>query len=123
MCTGGEPLLQLDEELILQFHRVGFQVAVETNGTIHPPIGIDWLTVSPKAHSELKIRSGMELKLVYPQADLSPFAFEQLDFKYFYLQPRDGLDRDTNTKAALDYCLAYPQWRLSVQTHKVIGIP
>ena len=123
VCTGGEPLLQLDPALILELHNVGFAIAVETNGTIEPPPGIDWLTVSPKANSELKARRGQELKLVYPQATLNPSDFEPLEFQYHFLQPLDGLCKDFNTKAALDYCLAHPQWRLSLQTHKLIGIP
>jgi 7-carboxy-7-deazaguanine synthase len=123
VCTGGEPLLQLDSELISQLHDVGFQIAVETNGTIEPPCGIDWLTVSPKANSQLMVRRGQELKLVYPQSTLSPTNFESLEFKYHFLQPLDGPHKDSNTKAALDYCLAHPKWRLSLQTHKLIGIP
>jgi len=122
VCTGGEPLLQLDEALISKLHQVGFEVAVETNGTIEPPEGIDWTTVSPKAGSKLQLARGNELKLVFPQDDAEPGLFEALDFGRFYLQPMDGEDVAENTKLALEYCLAHPQWRLSLQTHKFLGI-
>jgi len=123
VCTGGEPLLQLDASLIGALHALGFEIAVETNGTIAAPAGIDWLCVSPKAGTELKQRSGDELKLVYPQAGADPAAFEGLAFRHFFLQPMDGPHREPNTQAALRYCLDHPQWRLSLQTHKFIGIP
>ena len=120
--TGGEPLLQLDEALIDGLHDQGFEVAVETNGTQLPPEGIDWLCVSPKAGADLKLRSGDELKLVYPQSELAPEAVADLAFDHFFLQPMDGPDREENTRRAVDYCLEHPRWRLSLQTHKYIGI-
>ena len=122
VCTGGEPLLQLDEPLIEALHSEGLEVAVETNGTIAAPAGLDWICVSPKAGTSLVQCSGQELKLVFEQADASPAAFEDLDFEHFFLQPMDGPDLMRHTAAAIDYCKAHPQWRLSVQTHKVIGI-
>ncbi|HQT74560.1 MAG TPA: 7-carboxy-7-deazaguanine synthase [Acidiphilium sp.] len=121
--TGGEPLLQLDAALIEAVHDSGFEIAVETNGTIEPPPGIDWLCVSPKAGADLVVRQGSELKLVYPQPEAAPERFAGLDFVHFLLQPMDGPDRAANTRAAIDYCLAHPQWRLSMQTHKYLGIP
>lgn len=120
--TGGEPLLQLDAPLIEAMHARGFRIAVETNGTIAPPAGIDWLCVSPKADQPLAVSRGDELKLVYPQAKAPPERFEALAFAHFFLQPMDGPRRDANTRAAIDYCLRHPRWRLSVQTHKVLGI-
>jgi 7-carboxy-7-deazaguanine synthase len=123
VCTGGEPLLQLDEPLIAALHAAGFEVAVETNGTVAPPGGIDWLCVSPKAGATLVVREGNELKLVYPQKGGEPERYEGLGFEHFFLQPMDGPDRETNTAAALRYCLAHPRWRLSLQTHKLLGIP
>ena len=123
VCTGGEPLLQLDPLLITAFHAAGFEIAVETNGTLAAPAGIDWVCVSPKASAEVVQRSGQELKLVYPQAEADPARFAGLDFERFYLQPMDGPDRAANTTAAIAYCLAHPQWQLSVQTHKYLGIP
>lgn len=123
VCTGGEPLLQLDDELVAALHGVGFEVAVETNGTRVPPRRIDWICVSPKAASELVVRSGHELKLVFPQAGAEPQRFENLDFAHFLLQPRDDAARQENTAAALRYCLEHPQWRLGLQTHKYLGIP
>jgi 7-carboxy-7-deazaguanine synthase len=122
VCTGGEPLLQLDEPLIEALHRRQFEVAVETNGTLEPPAGIDWVCVSPKAGATLALRRGDELKLVFPQTDAAPELFEDLDFQHFFLQPMDGPDRDPNTAAALRYCLEHPRWRLSIQTHKLLGI-
>ncbi len=123
VCTGGEPLLQLDEPLIAALHAKGFEVAIETNGTLLPPSGIDWICVSPKADAEFNLKQGQELKLVYPQANGEPERFAELLFDHFFLQPMDGPDRETNTKLATEYCLAHPQWRLSLQTHKLIGIP
>ncbi|NOT06787.1 MAG: 7-carboxy-7-deazaguanine synthase [Gemmatimonadales bacterium] len=123
VCTGGEPLLQLDAPLISELHRRGFEVAVETNGTVTPPAGIDWLCLSPKAEAELVISTGDELKLVYPQAGGEPERYRHLDFRQFFLQPMDGPDREQNTRLALEYCLAHPEWRLSLQTHKILGIP
>ena len=123
VCTGGEPLLQLDEPLIDALHDVGFRVAVETNGTLNAPDGLDWICVSPKAGTEVVQRRGDELKLVFPQAGAEPDRFEDWDFANFLLQPMDGPDRATNTAAAVAYCLAHPKWRLSLQTHKLLGIP
>lgn len=122
VCTGGEPLLQLDEPLIAALHAYGFEIAVETNGTIAAPPGLDWICVSPKAGADLIQRSGHELKLVYPQAGAEPSVFESLAFDHFFLQPMDSAAREANTRAALDYCLAHPRWRLSLQTHKLLGI-
>ena len=122
VCTGGEPLLQLDAPLIEALHARGFEIAVETNGTLPAPAGLDWICVSPKADAPLAQRSGQELKLVYPQAGVDPAKFEALDFERFYLQPMDGPDRVAATNAAVEYCLSHPRWRLSVQTHKYIGI-
>lgn len=123
VCTGGEPLLQLDEALIAALHARGFEVAVETNGTLAAPEGLDWICVSPKADAPLAQTSGQELKLVYPQAGVDPARFEGLAFERFLIQPMDGPARAANTAAAIAYCLAHPKWRLSVQTHKYIGIP
>ena len=122
VCTGGEPLLQLDEPLIEALHARGFFVAVETNGTQPAPRGIDWICVSPKAGAELVLTRGHELKLVYPQRGAPPEQFEALAFENWFLQPMDGPDRDENTRAAVDYCLTHPRWRLSLQTHKALGI-
>jgi len=123
VCTGGEPLLQLDAELVSALHRRGFEIAVETNGTRPPPPGLDWICVSPKAGAELVMRAGDELKLVYPQPGAEPERFEALAFRHLFLQPMDGPARERNTEAALRYCLAHPRWRLSLQTHKLLGIP
>jgi len=123
VCTGGEPLLQLDAPLVGALHAAGFEVAIETNGTRLPPPGIDWICVSPKAGAEVVLTHGSELKLVYPQALAQPPRFEGLDFQHFFLQPMDGPDRARNTELAVRYCLEHPQWRLSLQTHKVLGIP
>jgi 7-carboxy-7-deazaguanine synthase (Cx14CxxC type) len=120
--TGGEPLLQLDRALLDACHRVGFETAVETNGTIQPPPGIDWLTVSPKPRSALVVRRGNELKLVYPQA-VTPESVADLDFETFYLQPMDGPDLARNLRLTVEYCQRHPRWRLSLQTHKIAGIP
>jgi 7-carboxy-7-deazaguanine synthase (Cx14CxxC type) len=120
--TGGEPLLQLDALLIDALHARGFTCAVETNGTLSPPPGLDWICVSPKAGAPLVVTTGDELKLVYPQEGLDPTGFEALGFDHFWLQPMDGPARADNTMAAVAYCLAHPRWRLSLQTHKVIGI-
>ena len=124
VCTGGEPLLQLDGALIDALHRAGFTIAVETNGTIAAPPGIDWLCVSPKGSAPLAQTSGDELKLVYPQDEVEalPAAFEDLDFEHFFLQPLDSPERLANTRAAVEYCLEHPRWKLSLQTHKVLGI-
>jgi len=123
VLTGGEPLLQVDEPLIAALHGHGFEIAVETNGTIAPPPGIDWICVSPKADAPLQLAAGHELKLVYPQDGVDPGQFAGLAFSNFLLQPMDGPNRAENTAAAIAYCLAHPRWRLSVQTHKVLGIP
>jgi 7-carboxy-7-deazaguanine synthase (Cx14CxxC type) len=123
VCTGGEPLLQLDEPLLDALHALGFEIAIETNGTRLPPRGIDWVCVSPKARAELVLRCGHELKLVYPQHGAEPEHFAALDFRHFFLQPMDGPERERNTQLALRYCLEHPQWRLSLQTHKLLGIP
>ena len=124
VCTGGEPLLQLDEALIDALHGAGFEVGVETNGTIAAPPGIDWLCVSPKGSAAIQQTSGDELKLVFPQLEdeAQPARFESLGFRYFFLQPLDDAERDANTRATIDYCLAHPRWRLSLQTHKILGI-
>ena len=124
VCTGGEPLLQLDQALIIALHEAGFEVGVETNGTIEAPQGIDWLCVSPKGSAPLVQTSGDELKLVYPQeeAEAQPGNFEDLAFSHFYLQPLHNAALAENTRRAIDYCLSHPRWRLSVQTHKVLGI-
>ena len=122
VCTGGEPLLQLDTDLIDALHARGFVVAVETNGTQPAPEGLDWICVSPKAGAELALTRGSELKLVFPQRGAEPERFEHLAFDHWYLQPMDGPDRDANTRAAVEYCLARPRWRLSLQTHKALGI-
>ena len=122
VCTGGEPLLQLDKAAVDALHGVGFEVAVETNGTRPAPAGLDWICVSPKAGADLVLTEGDDLKLVFPQPGAEPGRFEDLDFANFLLQPMDGPDREANTKAAIEYCLAHPQWRLSLQTHKYAGI-
>lgn len=122
VCTGGEPLLQLDRDAIDALHEAGFEVAVETNGTCLPPVGIDWTTVSPKADANTILTRGDELKLVYPQDGAPPERFADWDFGAFYLQPMYGPGLEANTRAALEYCLRHPQWRLSLQTHKMLGI-
>ncbi len=123
VCTGGEPLLQLDAALVEALHTEGFEIAIETNGTLLPPEGIDWVCVSPKAGSALALRQGGELKLVFPQSGAEPELFAQLNFQEFFLQPMDGPERERNTQLALQYCLTHPRWRLSLQTHKLLGIP
>ena len=120
--TGGEPLLQLDQSLVDAMHEQNFEIAVETNGTQPAPNGIDWICVSPKADAELVLTKGSELKLVFPQLNALPERFAELDFQHFFLQPMDGLEGKKNTRKAIEYCLQHPQWRLSIQTHKVIGI-
>jgi 7-carboxy-7-deazaguanine synthase (Cx14CxxC type) len=123
VCTGGEPLLQLDPSLIAAFHALGFEVGVETNGTIAAPAGLDWICVSPKADAKLEQLAGDELKLVYPQPLARPERFAGLAFRHFFLQPMDGPDRQSAQEQAIAYCLANPKWRLSLQTHKLTGIP
>jgi 7-carboxy-7-deazaguanine synthase (Cx14CxxC type) len=122
VLTGGEPLLQVDEALVEALHAFGFTIAVETNGTVLPPKGIDWLCMSPKAGSQRVVETGQELKLVFPQVGAEPAMYESLNFENFYLQPMDGPNAAANTAAAVAYCQAHPRWRLSVQTHKLIGI-
>ncbi|MGE3333747.1 MAG: 7-carboxy-7-deazaguanine synthase [Rhodospirillaceae bacterium] len=122
VCTGGEPLLQLDPPLIAAFHAKGFKIAVETNGTVEVPPGLDWVCVSPKADANLIVTTGDELKLIFPQDGGAPERYEQLAFRHWFLQPMDGPARDANSKGAVAYCLAHPKWRLSVQTHKYLGI-
>jgi 7-carboxy-7-deazaguanine synthase (Cx14CxxC type) len=122
VCTGGEPLLQLDPPLIAALHAAGFEIAIETNGTLTPPPGIDWVCVSPKADAEQALKRGDEIKLVYPQAGGDPARYAAQDFTHFFLQPMDGANRAANTEAATAYCMAHPQWRLSLQTHKLLGI-
>ncbi len=122
VCTGGEPLLQLDAAAVAALHDAGFEIAIETNGTQQPPSGIDWVCVSPKGKTQLVLLRGDELKLVYPQADAPPERFEPLQFRHFFLQPMDGPDIARNTRLALEFCLAHPRWRLSLQTHKLLGI-
>jgi len=123
VLTGGEPLLQVDNTLIEAIHADGFEIAVETNGTVELPIGLDWVCVSPKAGAEWKVRMGDELKLVYPQEKLRPEDMGEFRFRHLWLQPMDGPNRVENTERAIQYCLKNPQWRLSLQTHKLIGIP
>jgi 7-carboxy-7-deazaguanine synthase (Cx14CxxC type) len=123
VCTGGEPLLQLDPPLVAALHARSFEIAIETNGTQDAPPGIDWICVSPKAAAPLKLTHGSELKLVFPQPLAMPDRFEHLDFAHFFLQPMDGPNREANTQAAIAYCLAHPRWRLGLQTHKVTGLP
>jgi 7-carboxy-7-deazaguanine synthase (Cx14CxxC type) len=125
VCTGGEPLLQLDDPLVDALHAEGFEIAIETNGTHQPPPGIDWVCVSPKARAELVVTRGDELKLVYPQEGPGgdPARYEGLDFRWFYLSPMDGPERARNTELAVHYCLEHPRWRLNLQTHKYLGIP
>jgi len=122
VCTGGEPLLQLDQPLVDELHKHAFKVAIETNGTKLPPDGIDWICVSPKAGANVVLETGHELKLVYPQVGVDPARFKSLSFEHFFLQPMDGPNRDENTGAAVAYCKENPKWRLSVQTHKVLGL-
>jgi 7-carboxy-7-deazaguanine synthase (Cx14CxxC type) len=123
VCTGGEPLLQLDEGLVDALHARGFEVAIETNGSRRPPTGVDWVCVSPKAGADLVLRSGNELKLIFPQPGAEPERFEGLDFPHYFLQPMDGAELARNTQLAVRYCLAHPRWRLSLQTQKLLGIP
>lgn len=122
VCTGGEPALQMDELLIKNFHQYGFEIAIETNGTISLPEGIDWVCVSPKADTEIVVKSGDELKLVYPQVENEPISYEKLNFKHFYLQPLDDKNQLENSKRTIDYCLKNPIWKMSTQTHKYLNI-
>ena len=122
VCTGGEPLLQLDAPLVAAMHAAGFRIAIETNGTQAAPEGLDWICVSPKAGAALALKKGDEMKLVFPQPGAEPEKFETLEFRHFFLQPMDGPAREENTRRAIDYCLAHPRWRLSLQSHKLIGL-
>lgn len=122
VCTGGEPALQLDSGLVEAFHQEGFEVAIETNGTIDLPANIDWVCVSPKSSARVVVRSGDELKFVFPQKDLCPSSFQNLDFKYFFIQPMDGVEVGKNTQDSVIFCKSNPQWRVSLQTHKLLGI-
>jgi 7-carboxy-7-deazaguanine synthase (Cx14CxxC type) len=121
--TGGEPLIQMDQEVVDALRSLGFTVAIETNGTLPAPSGIDWLCVSPKAGTDLAISEGTELKLVFPQEGVEPAHYERLNFKHFYLQPMDGSQKEENTRMAIEYCKAHPTWRLSLQTQKILGLP
>ena len=123
VCTGGEPLLQVDQAFVDAFHKIGFQIAIETNGTVNAPKGIDWICVSPKIGSKLILKKGHELKLVYPQLNGDPKQFEYLDFEHFSLQPMDGKEKSFNIKETISFCREHPLWRLSFQTHKFLGIP
>ena len=123
VLTGGEPLLQVDDALVLALHNLNFTIAVETNGTIPPPSGIDWICVSPKSSADLKVTQGDELKLVFPQADAMPHKYEHMKFKHFYLQPMDGPHIKKNTKNTIEYCKSNPRWKLSLQCHKILSIP
>jgi len=123
VCTGGEPLLQMDQPFVDALHARGFEIAIETNGTRLPPRGIDWICVSPKAGADCVLRAGHELKLIFPQHGAEPVRFEELDFRHFFLQPMDGPERERNTRLAVQYCLDHPRWRLSLQTQKWLGIP
>lgn len=122
VCTGGEPALQLDDALVDAFHDQGLEVAIETNGTLDLPHGIDWICVSPKANTEIKVKNGNEIKVVFPQEGAAPELFEDLKFQNYFLQPMDGPSRDKNIMHAIEYCKAHPRWRLSIQIHKIIGI-
>ena len=123
VCTGGEPLLQMDESLIEAIHKAGFEIGLETNGTMIPPEGIDWICVSPKANTDLVLKNGNELKVVYPQCGMNPRTHEKLKFDHFYIQPMDGIDQKNNIKRSEKFVLDHPKWKLSLQTHKILGIP
>ena len=123
VCTGGEPLLQMDESLIKAIHKAGFEIGLETNGTMIPPDGIDWICVSPKANADLVLKNGNELKVVYPQCGMNPKMHEKLKFDHFYIQPMDGIDQKNNIKRSEKFVLDHPKWKLSLQTHKILGIP
>ena len=123
ICTGGEPLLQMDESLIKAIHKAGFEIGLETNGTMIPPDGIDWICVSPKANADLVLKNGNELKVVYPQCGMNPRMHEKLKFDHFYIQPMDGINQKNNVKRSEKFVLDHPKWKLSLQTHKILGIP
>lgn len=122
VCTGGEPLLQLDKNLIDRIHEHGFELGIETNGTLEAPEGIDWICMSPKPNTQIKLISGDELKFIFPQLQLDPLEFESLNFRHFYIQPMDGFEMGNSTQLAMEFCLKHPQWKLSLQTHKLLGI-
>ncbi len=122
VLTGGEPALQVDESLVAALHQLDFEIAIETNGTLELPAGIDWICVSPKAGTKIKVRTGNELKIVFPQDNLDPADFEKWDFRNFLIQPMDGTMRETNTRLAISYCMSHPYWRLSLQIHKAAGL-
>ena len=121
--TGGEPALQLDDELLFELKKVSAEVAIETNGTLALPSGIDWICMSPKANTDIVVTTGDEIKIIYPQAGINPLDFEHLDYGHFYIQPMDNSFQDENTKAAIAFCKANPKWKLSIQTHKLLNIP
>ena len=123
VCTGGEPLLQMDDYLIQAIHKAGFEIGLETNGTMIPPNGIDWICVSPKTNAELILKNGNELKVVYPQCGMNPRIHEKLKFDHFYIQPMDGINQKDNIKRSEKFVLDHPKWKLSLQTHKILGIP
>ena len=123
VCTGGEPLLQLDEKLINKFHTIGFEIGIETNGTVSPPKNIDWVCVSPKAKTDIVITKGNELKIVYPQCGINPRMYEDLDFEHFFIQPMDGKDQREAIKKSEKFVMKHPLWKLSLQTHKIMGLP
>ncbi|MBH10389.1 MAG: 7-carboxy-7-deazaguanine synthase [Candidatus Marinimicrobia bacterium] len=123
VCTGGEPLLQMNDEIINMIHKAGFEIGLETNGTIIPPVGIDWLCVSPKANTELLLIEGNELKIVFPQIGVNPKEYEKFDFNHFFIQPMDGENLHRNTRKAKEFISLNPKWKLSIQTHKILGIP
>ena len=123
VCTGGEPLLQMDEALIKAIHKAGFEIGLETNGTMIPPDGIDWICVSPKANADLILKNGNELKVVYPQCGMNPRVHEKLKFDHFFIQPMDGINQKENIKRSEKFVLDHPKWKLSLQTHKILGIP
>jgi len=123
ILTGGEPLLQIDDKLVRNIHEAGFEIGLETNGTLNPPDGIDWICVSPKANTDLILIKGNELKVVYPQSGINPRIYEKLQFEHFFIQPMDGTDQQKTTKKSKDFVMKNPVWKLSIQTHKILGIP
>ena len=123
ILTGGEPLLQIDDKLVKNIHEAGFEIGLETNGTLNPPDGIDWICVSPKANTDLILLKGNELKVVYPQSGINPRIYEKLQFEHFFIQPMDGTDQQKTTKKSKDFVMKNPIWKLSIQTHKILGIP
>ncbi|MDP6168881.1 MAG: 7-carboxy-7-deazaguanine synthase [Candidatus Marinimicrobia bacterium] len=123
VCTGGEPLLQIDDDLVHIIHDAGFEIGLETNGTLMPPEGVDWICVSPKANTDLALIKGHELKVVYPQCGINPRVYENLNFEHFFIQPMDGDDQETTIKKSEEFVMKHPMWKLSLQTHKIMGIP